>query len=98
MESHSCFGLLGLSHDISNCYKQIESKFVLFTVRSFECLCGVLEFCQVHYLEGRYSPLHKSASRSTLGVDMKSLEDSMDCMTKFAGRHLQAPASAWMTS
>src|ERR1700720_2265038 len=56
---------------------------------SFKCLCGVLEFCQVRYLEGRYPPLHKSASRSTLGVDMKSLEDSMDCATKFAGRHLQ---------
>src|ERR1700720_4013433 len=56
---------------------------------SFKCLCGVLEFCQVCYPEGRYPPLHKSASRSTLGVDMKSLKDSMDCATKSAGRHLQ---------
>src|ERR1700723_2481782 len=60
-----------------------------FAVCSFEHLCGVLKFCQVHYPEGRYPPLYKSASRSTLGVDMKSLEDSMDCATEFACRHLQ---------
>src|ERR1700719_4128074 len=89
MESRSCFDLLGLSHNISNCYEQIESKLVLFAVRSFKRLCGVLKFCQVHYPEGRYPPLHKSASQSTLGVDMQSLEDSIYCATEFAGRHLQ---------
>src|ERR1700720_1578147 len=89
MERCSCFGPLSLSHNISNCYKQIKSKFILFAVRSFECLCGILEFRQVCYPEGRYPPLYKSTSRSTFGVDMKSLEDSMDCATEFAGQHLQ---------
>src|ERR1700722_4496490 len=89
MESHLCFGPLGLSHNISNCYEQIESELVLFAVCSFECLCGILKFCQVGYPEGRYPFLQKSASRSTLGVDMKSLEDSVDCVTEFAGWHLQ---------
>src|ERR1700722_3803199 len=89
MESCWCFGPLGLSHNISNCYEQIKSTLVLFAVRSFEHLCGILKFCQVSYPEGRYPPLLKSASRSTLGVDMQSLEDSVDCATKFAGRHLQ---------
>src|ERR1700720_1143069 len=89
MESRSCLGPLGLSHDISKCYEQIESEFVLFAMRSFECLCGVLKFGQVQNPEGRYPPLHKSASRSTLGVDMESLKDSMNGVIEFAGRHLQ---------
>src|ERR1700720_423888 len=56
---------------------------------SFERLCGILEFRQVCYPEGRYPPLHRSASRSTLRVDMKSLENAMDCATALAGWDLQ---------
>ena len=70
-------------------YEQIESKLVFFAMRSFEHLCGVLKFGQVQNPEGRYPPLHKSASRSTLRVDMESLKDSMNGVTEFAGRHLQ---------
>src|ERR1700720_4398141 len=66
-----------------------KSEFVLFAMRSFEHFCGVLKFGQVRNPEGRYPPLHKSASRSALGVDMESLKDSMNGATKFAGRHLQ---------
>src|SRR6202035_6195030 len=83
------FGPLGLSRDISNCYEQIKSEFVLFAMRSFERLCGVLKFGQVRNPEGRYPPLHKSASQSALRVHMESLKDSMNGATEFAGRHLQ---------
>src|ERR1700720_2585718 len=75
--------------NISNCYEQIESEIILFAMCSFECLCSILEFCQVHYPEGKYPPLHKNASQSTLGVNVKSLENSMDCATELTGWHLQ---------
>src|SRR6202040_26283 len=60
----------------------------------FFFLCALSSTCVVYWNSARFvtrgaGPLHKSASRSTLRVDMKSLEDSMDCATKFAGWHLQ---------
>src|ERR1700720_3853652 len=60
----------------------------------FFSLCALSSACVVYWNSARFVTQRAGTLPSTRALpeapsEMKSLEDSMDCTTKFTGRHLQ---------